>query len=214
MDFVAVATGQFSDKNIISHPSQDGFAAAGGQVMHSSEYTNPDMVRGKRVVVLGGGAIGLLTAMTYQSMGIENVRIAEPNPTRAKLCADVTGLEVYNPLTDAPEDGSIDLVFDAVGSGRTRAASCALVRPGGTIVHVGLQDNGEGIDTRRITLQEVTFFGTYCYTPDDFAHSLHLLATGQVTGEGWTEFRPLDAGAQSFKDVDDGTAPPKIILTL
>lgn len=166
------------------------------------------------ITVLGGGAIGLLAALTYKSMGIENVRIAEPSPTRAKLCADVTGFDVYNPMAETPEDGSVDVVFDAVGSGRTRAASCALVRPGGTIVHVGLQDNGDGIDTRRITLQEITFLGTYCYKPDDFAHALHLLETGQVNGDGWTEFRPLDAGAQSFKDIDDGTAPPKIIFTL
>lgn len=166
------------------------------------------------ITVLGGGAIGLLAALTYKSMGLENVRIAEPSPTRAKLCADVTGFNVYNPMTETPDDGSVDVVFDAVGSGRTRAASCALVRPGGTIVHVGLQDNGDGIDTRRITLQEITFLGTYCYKPDDFAHALHLLETGQVSGDGWTEFRPLDAGAQSFKDVDDGTAPPKIIFTL
>ena len=166
------------------------------------------------ITVLGGGAIGLLAALTYRSMGVENLRIAEPNPTRARLCADVTGFDVYDPTKDTPAEGATDIVFDAVGSGRTRTASSALVRPGGTIVHVGLQDNDAGIDTRRITLQEITFLGTYCYTPEDFSHALHLLDTGQVNGDGWTEFRPLDAGAQSFKDVDDGTAPPKIILTL
>ena len=53
-DFVAVCTGQFSEKNIISHPGQDAFIAQGGQVMHSSEYTDPAMVKDKRVVVLGG----------------------------------------------------------------------------------------------------------------------------------------------------------------
>ncbi|MEM7061170.1 MAG: alcohol dehydrogenase catalytic domain-containing protein [Pseudomonadota bacterium] len=169
---------------------------------------------GQSITVLGGGAIGLLAALTYKSMGVERIRIAEPSLTRAKLCADVTGLEVYNPIENTPDEGSVDIVFDAVGSGRTRAASCAMVRPGGTIVHVGLQDSNEGIDTRRITLQEITFLGTYCYKPDDFSHALQLLETGQVTGEGWTEFRPLEAGAQSFKDVDDGTAPPKIIFTL
>lgn len=54
VDFVVIGTGQFSEKNIITHPGQDGFEAAGGQVMHSSEYTDPSIVRGKRVVVLGG----------------------------------------------------------------------------------------------------------------------------------------------------------------
>lgn len=53
-DFVAVCTGQFSDKNVLPHPGQEAFEAAGGQVMHSSEYTDPSLVRGKDVVVLGG----------------------------------------------------------------------------------------------------------------------------------------------------------------
>ena len=53
-DFVAICTGQFSDKNLISHPGQDEFVAGGGRVMHSSEYTVPSIVKDKRVVVLGG----------------------------------------------------------------------------------------------------------------------------------------------------------------
>ncbi|MEW5420562.1 flavin-containing monooxygenase [Amorphus sp. 3PC139-8] len=57
-DFVAVGTGQFSDKNIISHPGQDDFIARGGKVMHSSEYTDPSIVRGKQVVVLGASKSG------------------------------------------------------------------------------------------------------------------------------------------------------------
>lgn len=52
-DFVAVCTGQFSEKNILTHPGQEAFEAAGGQVMHSSEYTDPTMVKGRKVVVLG-----------------------------------------------------------------------------------------------------------------------------------------------------------------
>ncbi len=52
-DFVAVCTGQFSEKNILTHPGEDAFTAAGGQVMHSSEYADPAIVQNKDVVVLG-----------------------------------------------------------------------------------------------------------------------------------------------------------------
>jgi threonine dehydrogenase-like Zn-dependent dehydrogenase len=164
------------------------------------------------IVVLGGGAIGLLGAMVYQNRGFERLWIAEPNPLRRKMLEDVLQAEVYDPAAAGPEPGSVDIVFDAVGSGRTRKAACELVRPGGTIVHTGLQDNADGIDTRHITLQEITFLGTYCYTPADFAAALSLLHAGHVTGTGWTEIRPLADGPQSFRDVDQGTAPPKIIL--
>jgi len=42
-DFVAICSGQFSEKNIITHPGQEDFVAQGGQVMHSSEYTDPEI---------------------------------------------------------------------------------------------------------------------------------------------------------------------------
>lgn len=52
-DFVAVCTGNFSEKRELIRPGQDAFVADGGAVMHSSEYTDQAVVKGKRVVVLG-----------------------------------------------------------------------------------------------------------------------------------------------------------------
>ncbi|MEM7422347.1 MAG: alcohol dehydrogenase catalytic domain-containing protein [Pseudomonadota bacterium] len=165
-----------------------------------------------KVVVLGGGAIGLLAARVYAHRGVGELWVAEPNPVRRVVLERVLDCEIYDPARSGPPGASVDIVFDAVGSGRTRAAASALVRPGGTIVHTGLQDSLEGLDTRLITLQEVTFVGTYCYVPDDFSAALELLRDGHVMRDGWTEIRPLDAGPQSFQDIHDGRAPPKIIL--
>ncbi|MBO9467985.1 NAD(P)/FAD-dependent oxidoreductase [Tropicibacter sp. R15_0] len=73
VDFVAVCTGQFSDKNIISHPGQEGFVQAGGEVMHSSEYTDPSMIKGKRVVVLGGSKSATDIAVNAANNGARSV---------------------------------------------------------------------------------------------------------------------------------------------
>ena len=72
-DFVAIATGQFSDKNILTHPGQEAFEASGGQVMHSSEYTDPSMVNGKRVVVLGGSKSATDIAVNAANSGAKSV---------------------------------------------------------------------------------------------------------------------------------------------
>ncbi|UYV38222.1 NAD(P)/FAD-dependent oxidoreductase [Rhodobacteraceae bacterium D3-12] len=72
-DFVAICTGQFSEKNIISHPGQDAFIARGGQVMHSSEYTDPEIARGKRVVVLGGSKSATDIAVNAAKHGASEV---------------------------------------------------------------------------------------------------------------------------------------------
>ena len=167
---------------------------------------------GSNFVVLGGGAIGLLAALVLEAYGYSNVWIAETNSMRRKILIKIGKTKVYDPLNALPTRAKMDVIIDAVGSGTTRKMASNLVRPGGTIVHIGLQDNTAGLDTRRLTLQEIKFQGTYCYRSDDFSEALALLSSGRVSGHGWAEIRSLDDGAQSFVDIHNGNAPPKIIL--
>ena len=164
-------------------------------------------------VILGGGAIGLLCAQVMKAFGFAPPRIAETNPFRRQILDSLGIGDSYDPLQESPEESSVNLVIDAVGMGATRAAASQMVRPGGAIVHVGLQDSQPGLDTRRITLQEILFIGAYCYRLDDFAEALSLLTSGKVHGDGWTEIRSLDDGAGAFLDIDQGRATPKIILS-
>lgn len=164
------------------------------------------------IVVLGGGAIGLLAALVFSTYGYRNIQIAETNPVRRKLLGGLGDFSPYDPLTIGPADASVNIVLDAVGSGITRKASSAMVRPGGVIVHIGLQDSKPGLDTRRITLQEIGFFGVYCYRESEFAKAISLLESGAINGKGWTDIRPLNEGARAFEDIHNGAAPPKIIL--
>lgn len=167
-----------------------------------------------RITVLGGGAIGLLCALVAREDGAADIAVAETNARRRGTLATLPGLSAFDPLRQPAPEASSDLVIDAVGSGRTRAAASALAKPGGQIVHIGLQDREPGLDTRRLTLQEIGFVGTYCYDRRDFARALELLAGGLARDHQWLETRPLDAGAHSFADIHDGNAAPKIILQI
>jgi len=165
-----------------------------------------------RIVVLGGGAIGLLAAMVFDNHGFVDIQIAETNPVRRRMIEQLGNFKPYDPLQTTPNDASIDIVLDAVGSGRTRCAASAMVRPGGAIVHIGLQDSEPGLDTRRITLQEIRFLGVYCYRKSEFAAALSLLESGAISAADWTEIRDLAEGPRAFEDIHNGVAPPKIIL--
>ena len=185
-------------------------------VVHAMRLMTDDYQasRSDRMVILGGGAIGLLAGLLAKHLGYHDIHIAEVNDMRRKMLGQVVGVDSYNPLEAAPDAHSVPLVFDAVGTGRTRAASSELVAPGGVILHIGLQDNEAGFDTRYATLQEVTFKGSYCYSVSDFAEALALLEEGHITGDGWSEVRSLDEGQRSFMDIHEGKAPPKIILEM
>ncbi len=159
-------------------------------------------------------AIGLGAALVARLFGAGDIRVAEPNPLRRQAVARGEGLDAYDPSGPAaPAESSVDLVIDAVGAAATRAAACAMVRPGGVIVHAGLLPGHEGLDVRKITLQEITLTGTYCYTPTDFTDAVEALASGRLGRLGWFETRPLAGGAAAFRDIDAGAAPAKLVLT-
>jgi threonine dehydrogenase-like Zn-dependent dehydrogenase len=167
-----------------------------------------------RVIVLGGGAIGLAAAIVARHFGAAIIRVAEPNALRREAIRAQEALDAYDPAKPgAPADNSVDLVIDAVGAAATRAAACAMVRPGGVIVHAGLLPGQDGLDIRKITLQEITLTGTYCYTPTDFIQTVEALAAGRLGGLRWFETRALAEGAAAFADIDQGaTAAAKLIL--
>lgn len=170
-----------------------------------------------RVAVLGGGAIGLASAIVARHFGAHDVVVAETNAMRRATIASSEGFAVRDPAGDSEPGGSlagtIDLVIDAVGASATRAAASAMARPGGVIVHVGLLPGQDGLDLRRITLQEITLMGSYCYTPKDFTDTVAALAAGRLGALGWLEERPLAEGAAAFRAIDAGeAAAAKIIL--
>lgn len=167
-----------------------------------------------RVVILGGGAIGLAAAIVARLFGAGEILICEANPLRKAAITRTEGFATHAPGdVFSPAANSIDLVIDAVGAGATRAAACAMVRPGGVIVHLGLLPGHEGLDIRKITLQEITLTGSYCYTPQDFIHGVDALAAGRLGELGWIEERPLREGAAAFADIDAGRAiAAKIVL--
>ena len=167
-----------------------------------------------RALVLGGGSIGAFAALMLKGKGCSDVWLGDTNPLRRLTAEKLECCRVYDPLGgDLPEENSFDLVIDAVGSGRTRAASCGFVKAGGVISHVGLQDNEPGLDSRRITLEEITFLGNYTYSAVDLRAAIQALYRGALGPLDWVDTRLLSEGAAAFREIHEGkAAAPKIVL--
>lgn len=165
-----------------------------------------------RALVIGGGAIGVGAALSLISFGAIDVTVLEPNEIRREYLKETTGLHVLDPEA-LNNDAQFDLVFDGVGFAATRETASNAVRPGGVIMHIGLGAPEGGLDIRRVTLQEVTFMGTYTYTAADFRATAQAMFSGKLGRLDWYETRQLSEGAKAFTDIRQGIVEaPKIIL--
>ena len=173
-----------------------------------------DPVSGLTCVVLGGGAIGVGGALCLRAMGVQDITVIEVNPLRLETLHGIVGFEASDGADGkAPLPGRADLVIDGVGIAATRASACELAKPGGVISHIGLGSGEGGVDVRRLTLQEITFIGTYTYTAQDFRDTGAAIFAGQLGSLDWVETRPLSEGQSAFEDIRNGRTPaPKIIL--
>ena len=163
-------------------------------------------------LVIGGGAIGLGAALSLKAQGVAEVTIVEPNALRRATLNDACGQNAISP-DDLDAAAMFDLVIDGVGYAATRKTASAHARPGGVIGHIGLGEDAGGLDIRRMTLQEITFIGTYTYTAQDFRDTARAIFDGRLGPLNWTEARPLSDGPAAFADIRAGaTSAPKIVL--
>jgi alcohol dehydrogenase len=185
--------------------------AAGIHAFDLAERAWPCPLEEARVLVTGAGAVGLTTALWLKHRGID-VLLGETNPRRRNTASDA-GIMVFDPLTAQATADSYDVVFDAVGSGNTRAAAIRAVAPGGVIIHTGLQDFQGAIDMRKVTLSEVAVIGTYAYTKMNMETALAAVHKGALGDMAWVDHRPLSDGAGAFADLAAGRTPAaKIVL--
>lgn len=163
----------------------------------------------RRALVIGGGAIGLAASLALKARGVTDVTLVEPSAARRAFLQKICGETVV-----ARAEGQYSLVIDAVGYAATRTVASALAAPGGVIAHVGLGEDTGGLDIRRMTLQEITFIGTYTYTAQDFRDTAQAIFDGRLGPLDWCQHRPLSDGARAFADLRAGqVAEPKIVMT-
>jgi threonine dehydrogenase-like Zn-dependent dehydrogenase len=205
-NLVPVPDGVAFDKAALSEPIACGWHAVrlARKVLHPA-------IEEARCLVIGGGAIGVGAALVLAAQKAGHITVLEPNEARRKVVAGIGPFETL--ASDESLPASFDMVVEAVGYAPTRRIASRLAKPGGVIVHIGLGEAEGGLDIRRMTLQEVTFIGTYTYTPADFQNTAQAIFDGRLGALDWMEVRPLSDGLAAFRDIRSGKAPaPKIIL--
>jgi 2-desacetyl-2-hydroxyethyl bacteriochlorophyllide A dehydrogenase len=110
-----------------------------------------------RVVVVGGGAIGLMAVAAAKQMGAEEVALEARHPHQREL-----GERLGASLPSGP----YDVVIEAAGSESSVARSIELARHRGVISYVGVFDESFNWPHQAAFAKEVSIAGALGYGPD------------------------------------------------
>ena len=212
------------DKNIYELPKtldmkEAPIAEPTAVALHAVELSEKETfksLKNSKVLVIGGGAIGLLSGLILSKVkDCKEIVISDPNKKRLDECSKYLDAIPVKPDSKNIINDHFDIVFDTVGMEVTRQQAIKAIKPGGIIIHIGLTQPSGSFDFRKATLQEITFIGTYCYTNKDFEKTLSILADKKIGSLDWIEYRELKDGSSAFKQIHDGScSAPKIILLI
>jgi L-iditol 2-dehydrogenase len=158
-------------------------------------------VKGKKVLVLGGGPIGNLVAQTAKGMGAEAVLLSELSQYRldaAQKCGISTVDSAKEDLLEAIINnfGSdrADYIFECVGINPTMKQAIEYARKGSTIVVVGVFGELGTINMGYVQDHELTLIGSAMYREEDYRKAIDLVEAGLI------EFDTLITHRVQFKD--------------
>jgi 2-desacetyl-2-hydroxyethyl bacteriochlorophyllide A dehydrogenase len=153
---------------------------------------------GERLLVLGGGSIGLLAAAAAQAAGHHvDVEAKYPHQRRA-----AEKLQCGEPA------GEYDVVIDAAGSGSSLPRAAAAARPGGRVVSTGVYQGNEPVPGIVSLTKELSFVHSIAYGRHDGVREVEeaarmLAERPEVPATLITHRFPIDAAAEAFRVAAD-----------
>jgi 2-desacetyl-2-hydroxyethyl bacteriochlorophyllide A dehydrogenase len=172
-----------------------------------------------KVVVVGGGPVGLLIALVARRTGADVV-VVEPDRFRRDLATEL-GLMTLDPASDDVTAGveswtggaGAGVAFEVSGAaaGVTTAVDVLAVR--GRLCLVAIHPTPRPVNLHRFFWRELSLVAARLYDRDDFEAAAALVDSGAVPAERFiSEVLPLADVADAFALLDSGAGVMKILL--
>lgn len=168
---------------------------------------------GDKVVVIGGGPIGLLIATVARHFGAD-VAVIELSSARRVQIAEL-GFETVDPRATNQDDwverwtegAGADVVFEVSGAAAAVLGATSLAKVRGTIVVVAIHPTPRPIDLQRVFWRELRLLGARVYERRDFDTAVELLADGVIPAQLLiTKIVALSQVGSAFEDLEQGNA--------
>jgi len=167
---------------------------------------------GRRVAVLGGGTIGLLTLVAAREAGAGPVAVSEPKEAKRKRAERLGAAFTCDPTAEDPVTairealgGRPDAIFDCVSTQGSVSQAIRLAENGGAVIVVGVAERDVTVPLPIIQDREVSLAGSAMYVREDVLRSIGLVEAGAVdTAEVVTSSFPLADAAAAFSRAASG----------
>ncbi|MEV0531437.1 alcohol dehydrogenase catalytic domain-containing protein [Kitasatospora sp. NPDC050463] len=174
---------------------------------------------GERVVVVGGGPVGLLIALVARAAGAE-VRVAELSDHR-RLLAGELGITAWDPASDDvsalvqewTQGAGADVAFEVSGAAGGVETAVDVLRVRGRLCLVAIHPRPREVNLHRFFWRELTLVGARLYDRSDFERAVALVADGTVPAERLiSKVVPLTEAPAAFEALEGGGDVMKILV--
>lgn len=179
-------------------------------------------LKGKTVVIIGAGPIGLLALQCIKSMEVKAGIVTDVIDERLETAVKCGAAAVFNSKNGAVEKiremtggVGVDAVLDAVGIPASVNQGIEIVRNGGTIVLIGMASETVEFEYKKVVSHEINLSGSYTYI-GEMQEAVNLIAAGKISlKEIITTIAPLEKGPEIFAGLASGNPKDiKAILTV
>jgi 2-desacetyl-2-hydroxyethyl bacteriochlorophyllide A dehydrogenase len=174
---------------------------------------------GERVVVVGGGPVGILIALVARAAGAD-VRVVELSAHRRALAQEL-GLTTWNPADDdipARVDewtgqAGADVAFEVSGAAAGVDTAVDVLGVRGRLCLVAIHPKPREINLHRFFWRELTLVGARLYDRTDFEKAVTLVADGTIPAEHLiSKVVPLTDAPAAFEALEGGGDVMKILV--
>jgi (R,R)-butanediol dehydrogenase/meso-butanediol dehydrogenase/diacetyl reductase len=165
-----------------------------------------------RALIYGAGPIGIGLWFALRGMGLTEIDVVEPSPTRrtsiealGARTLDPTAVDVPELIADRTNGDGVDAAFDAAGVTPAVESALECVGERRPLISVAIYDKPISTPLINLVLRERRIQGTICYTGDDYRAVIALMAQGHYDTTGWVDTIPMSGVLeQGFEELRSG----------
>lgn len=159
---------------------QAASATDAGMTSYHALFTRGKAEKGMKIALIGIGGLGQFALQAAVAKGIEDIYAVDTSERAQELAKDIGAKEVVSDISELA-DKELDLVVDYAGFDVTTSKALETVRPGGTVILVGMGKLQTTINVTDFIVNRKQLLSSVGGDKEDIAAIYELMASGGLS---------------------------------